>query len=127
MKKYLLTSVGISIVLWLVYFLDGLGLLELHNHFPYMVLFFFFQSLLISWLLSMAEKDIPRLPLYAIGAVSLRFLTGIFYMLILILLKVEELRPLIIQFVVVYLLFMVFELSIVLANLRPNSQGNEKK
>ncbi len=127
MKKYLLTSIGISLVLLVVYFLDGLHLVELHAHFPYMVLFFFLQSLLISWLLSLAEKDRPRLPLYAIGAVSLRFLTGIFYMLILILLKVEDLRPLIIQFGVVYLLFMVFELSIVLANLRPNSQGNEEK
>lgn len=127
MKKYLFTSIGISLVLLVVYFLDGLSLIELHNHFPYMVLFFFLQSLLISWLLSMAEKDRPRLPLYAIGAVSLRFLTAIFYLLILILLKVEELRPLIIQFMVVYLLYMVFELSIVLANLRPNSQGNKEK
>ena len=125
MKKYLFTSLGISLVLLVVYFLNGLGLIDLHGHFPYMVLFFFLQSLLISWLLSLAEKDRPRLPLYAIGAVSLRFLTAIFYLLILILLKVEDLRPLIIQFMVVYLLYMVFELSIVLANLRPNSQGNE--
>lgn len=127
MKKYLLTSLAISFVLLAVYFLNGFGLLALHDHFPYMVLFFFLQSLLISWLLSLAEKDRPRLPLYAIGAVSMRFLTAIFYMLILILLKVEELRPLIIQFMVVYLLYMVFELSIVLANLRPNSQGNKEK
>ena len=127
MKKYLRVSIGISFVLLLVYFLNGLGLMELHGHFPYMVLFFFLQSLLISWLLSLAEKDRPRLPLYAIGAVSLRLLTAIFYMLISILLKVEDLRPLIIQFMVVYLLYMVFELSIVLANLRPNSQGNEEK
>ena len=127
MKKYLFTSLGISLVLLVVYFLNGLGLIELHGQFPYMVLFFFLQSLLISWLLSLAEKDRPRLPLYAIGAVSLRFLTAIFYMLILILLKVEDLRPLIIQFMVVYLLYMVFELSIVLANLRPNSQGNKEK
>ncbi|MDW3196306.1 MAG: hypothetical protein R8G66_28290 [Cytophagales bacterium] len=127
MKKYLFTSLGISLVLVAVYFWNGFGLIELHSHFPYMVLFFFLQSLLISWLLSLAEKDRPRLPLYAIGAVSLRFLTAIFYLLILILLKVEDLRPLIIQFMVVYLLYMVFELSIVLANLRPNSQGNKEK
>ena len=127
MKKYLFTSLGISLVLVAAYFMNGFGLIELHSHFPYMVLFFFLQSLLISWLLSLAEKDRPRLPLYAIGAVSLRFLTAIFYLLILILLKVEDLRPLIIQFMVVYLLYMVFELSIVLANLRPNSQGNKEK
>ncbi len=127
MKKYLFTSIGISLLLLVVYLLDGLSLVKLHDQFPYMVLFFFLQSLLISWLLSLGEKDRTRLPLFAIGAFSLRFLTGIFYMLTLVLLKVEELRPLIIQFMAVYLLFMVFEMSIVLANLRPNSQGNEDK
>ena len=126
MKKYLLSSLGISGVLWIGFVLNGFGLWELHPHFPFMVLFFLIQSVLISWLLSLAEKDPPRLPLYAIGAVSLRFLTAVFYMLILVLLKLDELRPLIIQFMVVYLLYMVFELSMVLANLRPNSPGNEE-
>lgn len=127
MRKYLLVSAGISLTLLIFYLLGGFGFLALHAHFPYMILFFFIQSLLISWLLALAEKDRPRLPLYAIGAVSLRLLTAIFYMLILILLKLEDLRPLIIQFMVVYLLYMLFELSVVLANLRPNSQGNENK
>lgn len=127
MKKYLLASLGTSIALWIAFIFDGFYIWDLHVHFPYLVLFFFIQSILISWMLSSAEKDRARLPLYALGAIVLRFLTGIFYVLILYMLEMEEFRTLIIQFAVVYLLYMVFELSIVLANLRPNSQGNEEK
>lgn len=127
MKKYVLASLGTSVILWIVYLLEGFNLLKLHAQFPYLVLFFFLQSLLISWLLSMGEKDRSRLPLFALGAISLRFITGIFYLMAVFLMKVDDLRTLIIQFAVVYLLFMVFELSLVLANLRPNSQGNKEK
>lgn len=123
MKKYVIYSCFISITFLTIYYVDSLTPWTLHHKFPTMVIFFFVQSVGISWLLVLGESDRRNLPLYALGSISLRFITGIFFLVFLVLLEVPDMQNLTIQFMVVYLSYLVFELIMVLANLRPNSEG----
>lgn len=68
----------------------------------------------------MGKRDNWRSPVYALGTVTVRLLTGMFFLIIPMLLKVDGLPNLMIQFSLLYLLYLVFELYVVLANLRQN-------
>jgi hypothetical protein len=85
-----------------------------------MVGFFFIQSLGISWLLVLGEKDREKLPIYALGSVVLRFVSGILFLLVFFVVGLENPEALVIQFMGVYLLYLIFELTTVLSNLRRN-------
>lgn len=122
MKKYLLLTTGISVLFLILYYFGNTPLFSgyLHDLFPGLILFFFLQSLVISWVICQGQKDEWKSPIYALGTVSIRLLTGIFFMAILMLSKVEGSRVLIIQFTALYLIYLIFELYVVLANLRQN-------
>lgn len=92
----------------------------LHPHFPALVDFFFFQSLLISWMLSMAERNRDQFPVLALGSVALRFMTALVVLIVFMLMEVENIQTLTIQFMAIYLIYLVFEIIVVLANLRRN-------
>lgn len=122
MKKYLVFAAGLSVVLLLFFYLLNEVVFQgyLHPYFPALVGFFFLQSLVVSWMLRSAEKDKERFALFALGSVVFRFLSGMFFVIVLFMLGVEALVPLVIQFMGVYLLYLIFELFTVLANLRRN-------
>lgn len=92
----------------------------LHDQFPGLIAFFFLQSLIVAWLFGLGEKDGWKTPIYALGAVTFRFLTALFFLLILFTMKLEGIRALMIQFITLYLGYLVFELFAVLPNLRRN-------
>lgn len=122
MKRYLFLTAAISAVLIAVYY----GLNEpffngyLHEKFPALIGFFFVQSFPIGWILSQGQKDPQSFPMYAIGSIGFRMITGLFLLLFFYFMKVEEIIPLSIQFTGVYLIYLVFELIVVLSNLRRN-------
>ncbi len=122
MRRYLITAVILTAVFLLGYYLLNGGLFQgyLHPQFPTMIGFFFFQSLIISWMLRSAEKDQENFPLYALGSIIFRFISGILMILVFWIAGVTELTALLIQFMGVYLTYLIFELIVVLANLRRN-------
>lgn len=122
MKKYLIMSTVLSGLLMVVYGMgkEGWVPLALHAQFPTLVFFFFLQSLFVSWLLYQGEKTHWKSPVYALGAITFRFLTALFFLLLLFSMKPDNMRPLMIQFVVLYLAYLIFELFAVLPNLRRN-------
>ena len=122
MKKYLFTSLLISALLLAVYYLLNQQFFNnfLHPHFPTLIFFFFFQTIPIAWILNKGLKNPPDFPMYAMASIGLRMITALFFLLILYGLKVGDIQSLGIQFMGVYLIYLVFELTVVLANLRRN-------
>lgn len=122
MKRYLYLTALISVLLLATYFglnesvLDG----YLHSKFPVLVGFFFVQSFPIGWILDQGRKDPQSFPMYAIGSIGFRMITGLFLLLFFYFIKTEDIVSLSIQFTGVYLLYLVFELTVVLSNLRRN-------
>lgn len=83
-------------------------------------MFFFLQSLVVAWMFYLAEKENWQNPLYTLGTVVFRLLSGMFFILVLYAMKPTDLKPLLLQFVIVYLAYLIFELFAVLPNLRRN-------
>ena len=112
----------ISAVLLLLYYAlnDQLLASYLHAHFPTLVVFFFLQSFPVAWLLTQAVKTPESSPMFTIASIGFRMITGLFLLLIFYFLKVEDIVQFSIQFLAVYLVYFVFELTVVLANLRRN-------
>ncbi len=124
MKKYLLGSLAYSILHLAAYWIASLADWEWHPYFPLLILFFFLQSVILSWILSLARFDKQRFPIYALASVSIRFVTGVLLLIVFLVFEVPDLQSLTLLFVAVYLSFMIFELTILLANLRRNSGRN---
>jgi hypothetical protein len=122
MKKYLLGSISIAVLMLGIYYLANDQLLGsmLHDQFPALIFFFFLQSLVIAWLLDLAVKSNWDSPIYALGTITFRFLTALFFIAILFVFKFEDMKTLMAQFLVVYLIYLIFELYTVLSNLRRN-------
>ncbi len=78
------------------------------------------QSFPISWMLRQGERDSSSFVMYALGSIGFRLITGLFLLLLLSFLAGDQLPALAIQFSVVYLVYLVFELLMVLATLRRN-------
>ena len=122
MKKYLVPSVIISTILLLAYYLINDSLLDgmLHAQFHILVIIFFAQSVPVAWLMQMAQKETSQFPIYIIGAVGFRMITSLMVLTIFYLLKTPDLFPFMVQFSILYLVYLIFELIVVLANLRRN-------
>ncbi len=122
MRKYLIGSIAIALTLLAVYYLanDPVFGSILHNQFPALILFFFLQSLVIAWLIDLAEKTNWESPIYALGTITFRFLTSLFFIAVLFVAKFTDMKTLMAQFLAVYLIYLVFEIYTVLSNLRRN-------
>lgn len=118
MKKYLITTILVSIFFLAAYYLH-IGA-WFHDYFPVLIAFFFFQSLVVSWIFYLGEKNDWKTPIYALGAITFRLMTGLFFLAILFMIKPAEIKALMIQFIVLYLVYLIFELFAVLPNLRRN-------
>lgn len=88
-------------------------------HFPLLVFVFFGQSVPVAWLMQAGQKDPTQFPVFVIAAIGFRMITSLMLLLVFYALETEELVGLTIQFSVLYLVYMVFELIVVLSNLRP--------
>lgn len=121
MKRYFVVTSLVSLLLFIGYFLVGVWLPGvLHPKLPLLIGFFFLQSFPISWMLMQGEKDPSSFVIYAIGSIGFRLITALFLLLLFFFLKVDEIVVFAIQFSVVYLVYLVFELIVVLSNLRRN-------
>lgn len=126
MKKYIIGSLFISGFLLIIYGFQGEISLNLFLgiHFLSMIIFFFGQSIVVGLILRNPEKDPSSFPILVIGAIGFRMLTGLALLLIFYALEVENLKAISIQFLAIYLIYLVFEMTVVLANLRRNSGDN---
>ncbi len=122
MRRYLLFTILLSVsLLACFYVVQKFLLIELfHDFFPILITFFFLQSIVISWILRQGEKNKSSFPIYVIASIGFRMITGLFLLVVFFVLEVEKIRLLAIQFVIVYLVYLVFELMVVLSNLRRN-------
>lgn len=92
----------------------------LHRLFPVIVAFSFGQSILVYFVLREGEKAKWESPIYALGTVTLRLISGLFFMIFMVVLEVPDMRSLLVQFALIYLVYLVFEITYLLANLRRN-------
>ena len=122
MKRYLLFTACLSLVLLIGFYLTNevFQVQVFHHLFPWLIAFFFLQSIIISWILFQGEKNQSSFPIYVIASIGFRMITGLFLLVVFFVLEVSEIRLLAIQFVMVYLGYLVFELMVVLSNLRRN-------
>jgi hypothetical protein len=123
-KKYLLYVTVFSTIWIVAYWVLDQSILagKLHNGFPLLVFFFYLQSLPLVWILKLVEKNDTSSPILIMASIGFRLITGLFLLLILYALKVPDLNSLAIQFAGLYLVYLMFELTLVLANLRRNWQ-----
>ena len=124
MRRYLVASFLYSALHILVFLVAAWFGWHWHPLFWLLVLFFFLQSFILGWILYVGERDRQRFPIYAHLVVSLRFVTGVLLLIVFMIMGVPNLYQLTLQFVAVYLSFMIFELTMVLSNLRRNSGRN---
>ena len=122
MIKYLINPTLITVLLAAGYFIGAGKWIPggLHPLFPWLILFFYLQSFAVAWLFSEAEKTRWQSPLYALGAITFRLLTAMFFLVILFVSKPEQIKSLMIQFITLYLAYLIFELFALLPNLRRN-------
>ena len=94
----------------------------IHSSFPWIVLGFWLLYLSIHFLMNFMKKylEVPHHMILLAGT-SMRLIIALFSLIVFYVLKVENLVLFTINFSGVYLLFLVFEISTTLSNLRPNS------
>jgi len=97
---------------------------KIHDSFIWVLLFFFLQSLFIAYLHFLGQNDREKLPLYFLGGVVFRMLTVILMLGVIYIGKVPEHVLFTINSGVLYLLYLTFEIILLLVNLRPNSEEN---
>jgi hypothetical membrane protein len=122
MKRYILSSMAISMILLLLFNLGNESIFSgtLHDLFPSLVLFSFLQSLIILQIISLGQRTNWKSPTYALGTITVRLITSLIFLVVLGLKGVTDIKSLGIQFIAIYLIYLTFELNAVLANLRQN-------
>ncbi len=93
---------------------------QLHGYFDILVIIFFAQSIPVAWLMQQAQKEAGQFPIYIIGAVGFRMISSLMVLTIFYVLKTPDLFSFMVQFSILYLVYLIFELIVVLANLRRN-------
>ncbi len=122
MKKYLVPSAVITAILVATFYLANDRVLGgvLHKYFDILVLIFFVQSVPVAWIMKQAQNDASQFPIFVIGAIGFRMITSLMILTIFYLLKTPDLFSFMVQFSILYLVYLIFELIVVLANLRRN-------
>ena len=85
-----------------------------------MLAFFTIQSVVVAGILWLAEKKRDQYGMIALGVVVLRLITAIIFLIVMYVLGTDNVMQFAIQFMLLYLSYLVFELTVVLANLRRN-------
>ena len=120
MKKYLISISVLTLLLVIInHYGSGVGL-NLHETFGSMLIFFTAQSVIIAGVLWLAEKKGEYYGLIGLGIVVLRLITAILFLIVMYVQGVDQAMQFVVQFMLLYLSYLVFELTVVLANLRRN-------
>ncbi|WP_421873913.1 hypothetical protein [Marinoscillum sp.] len=83
--------------------------------------FYFIQGLIINLAIDWAKRNsTDKLHLFLLGSVAFRLLTSIFACIFVLLIGIDAQQLFIINFFAVYLVYLVFEMTTLVANLRPN-------
>lgn len=123
--KSLIYHILLTAILWLASF--GLALIRpeyIHPNIHWIFLFFLIQSLGIAGLNQIALKAADQMPAVVLAGVVLRLLTTIFFFVFAIIFEVEESTKFILNTTIIYLPYLIFEIILLLPNLRPNSEKN---
>lgn len=85
------------------------------------LVFYFVQGLVINLAIDWAKRNShDKLHLFLLGSVAFRLLTSIFACIFVLLFGIGDPELFIINFFGVYLLYLIFEMTSLVANLRPN-------
>jgi len=122
MRRNVIFSMAIALSLLLLFQFcnDLIFSSTLHELFPSLVLFSFLQSLIILQIIKLGQQTEWKSPVYALGIISVRLVTSLIFLAILGIKQTNDIKSLSIQFMGVYLIYLIFELNAVLANLRRN-------
>jgi hypothetical protein len=122
MRRNVIFSMAIALSLLLLFQFcnDLIFSSTLHELFPSLVLFSFLQSLIILQIIKLGQQTEWKSPVYALGIISVRLVTSLIFLAILGIKQTNDIKSLSIQFMGVYLIYLIFELTAVLANLRRN-------
>ena len=86
------------------------------------ILFLFLQAVLTLFLTKLGLHDKGRFSLYYMAATAFRFLLSIIVIFFALYLGVNQSTIFIVNFMIAYLLFVVFEIYTLITNLRPDSE-----
>lgn len=99
------------------------GLLFVHPNIYYIIVFFFFLSLLLTVLTNFALQQEPqKFVISYLTSMIIRLLLSFTVVIIVLFQDLTDKLNFIINFAVVYLSFLVFEIYTLLTTLRPNSE-----
>ncbi|WP_109833013.1 hypothetical protein [Reichenbachiella versicolor] len=102
----------------------GLQYLQLdwiHSYLPYMVGFYWLQFLLMDLLNRLFKDTLDVEEVFILlGGVTARLLIAIMVMIIVAIVAIDQSKLFIVNFAVLYLIYLVFEIKGVLSNLRSN-------
>lgn len=121
MRKYLIISTIVTSACLAFYSLnDYLFGGALHKSLPLVIVFFFVQSVPISWMLHKSSTNPEKFSGLALASLGIRMITSLFLLLAIYGMGVEDFTNLAIQFVILYFVYLIFEITVVLSNLRRN-------
>ena len=85
------------------------------------LVFYFVQGLIINLTIDWAKRNSPdKLSMFLLGSIPFRLITSIFACIFALLIGIGDKELFIINFFAVYLVYLVFEMTSLVANLRPN-------
>lgn len=94
----------------------------IHATSEFIILFLFLQALLTFYLTKLGFRDRSRFALYYMAATAFRFLLSIIVIFFALYMGVNQAVIFIVNFMIAYLLFVVFEIYTLITNLRPDSE-----
>ena len=118
--KYFYQSASISLIFTSLCLFEKHLPFPLHRDFLGIIGFFFFQSIIISWLFVKARKKVDTSVVYLLGATVFRLLSTILLLMFFLLIKGQHFQLLAFEIIGVYLAHLVFELRYVWVNLQRN-------
>ncbi len=123
-RKHLLIYFSLTLFLWLLSIgLKQLGL-SLHPYFIGILAFYFVVASLITLIHALALQAEDKSPVVLLGGVVIRLILTIFFMVFALLFGVVEHEVFILNTAVLYIPYLIFEIILLLPNLRPNSEEN---
>lgn len=96
----------------------------IHIKVHWILLFFLIQGIVVALLNQLALKAADQMPVIILGGVVLRLLMTIFFMVFAVILGVSDQSKFILNTTFLYLPYLIFEIILLLPNLRPNSEKN---
>ena len=120
MKNYFISIGILTVILVLISVFRAEMPFDLHSAFNPMLIFYTIQSVFIAGILYLAESKQENYGLIALGIVVLRLITALIFLMFMYVQVTEDAMLFAIQFMLIYLSYLVFELTVVLAKLRRN-------